>query len=95
MATSERWVRSTVISVLCFGFTGLVIRNVFGNNEAVVELARKTGCEGVVIDACRVSAVYRGPLAQQFSLSVGKGNKQVECVREHWLIGDYKCEVNR
>jgi hypothetical protein len=95
VASSEKWVRSTLISVLCFSFTGLVLRNVLSDNEAVAELARKTGCEGVVLDACRVNSVHRGPFAQQFSLTVGKGSKQVECMRERWLMGDYKCEVNR
>jgi hypothetical protein len=94
VASSERWVRSTVVAALSFAFTGLVLRNVLSDNEAVVEQARQMACEKVVLDTCRVSRVDRGPFAQRISLSVGKRSAQVECTREYWLVGEYKCAVN-
>ncbi|MFO0659436.1 MAG: hypothetical protein U0165_06355 [Polyangiaceae bacterium] len=95
MSSSERWIKPAVLSLLSFTFAGLVFRNVFSDNDAVLELAKKKACEGVVLDACIQREVSRGPFGQHVRFTAGKSTKEIECSRAYWLIGEYQCEMSK
>ena len=90
-----------VILALCVGATTLGLRNTYGDNSESLASAQKAACgtEGCSYTLLRES---RSAFGHQYSLQTqlvqkGKaaagGTAEVECKREFYLIGEWRCAL--
>lgn len=88
--------RSTVrilFSALLLVLSVLGFINVFGDNAAVVVMAREAACGGTDCQVQRTEA-SRNPLWQSFDFELGgkhAGSVSVECHRDFYFAGAYHC----
>ena len=88
-------ITSLVVLALCVVLTVATIANVFGDNQAVIDMAEKVACEGV--SNCKYArtsmSMTRTPLGQTFGFISGGSNYEVTCRREFIVFGDYSCKA--
>ena len=87
--------------VLCLGATALGLNNTYGDNGDVRVLAEQTACGRAHCGVKKLSE-GRSPFKQSFGFQTalverGKSTQSasvdVECRREYWLVGEYRCEI--
>jgi hypothetical protein len=89
MSLSLRRVGSHGVSLLAIAVSALAGYNVFADNTAVKEEAKRAAsCE-----ACDVVAEDRNPLRQELTVSKKGHPTLVRCARSLWLVGPYSCLV--
>ena len=98
---SARSIIRPLFAVLCLAGTALGLNNTYGDNSEVKTLAEKAACGSA---SCSVKMLHesRSALKQSFGyqtalLEKGKRDRgasvDVECVREYFLLGEYRCAV--
>lgn len=98
---STRSIIRPLFAVLCLAGTGLGLNNTYGDNGDVKALAEKAACGS---RACSVKMLHenRSALKQSFGYQTalverGKSGRgasvDVECARDYFLIGEYRCAV--
>ena len=93
MSDGRRIIRP-IISVALIAVTALGLLNVFEDNTAVINQAQTTACGGSTC-AVKMTRMARNPLFQNFTFQTSVKNQttvDVECRRELYLVGAYKCE---
>lgn len=65
--------------------------NVFADNAAVRELAKRTACDGTSCDA-QMTREGKTPIGQSFTFQRPSGSVDISCRRAFYLLGEYACE---
>lgn len=90
-----------LFAIVCLGGTALGLNNTYGDNSELKLLAEKVACGST---SCSVKTLHesRSPLKQAFGYQTalvehGKSGRSatvdVECTREYFLLGEYRCAV--
>jgi hypothetical protein len=98
---SARSIIRPLFAALCLAGTALGLNNTYGDNGDVKALAEKVACGAA---ACSVKMLHesRSALKQSFGYQTalvekGKSGRSasvdVECTREYFLLGEYRCAV--
>jgi hypothetical protein len=98
---SARSIIRPLFAILCLVGTALGLNNTYGDNGEVKSLAEKAACGSA---ACSVKMLHesRSALKQSFGYQTalvekGKSDRNasvdVECAREYFLLGEYRCAV--
>ncbi|MGC4066034.1 MAG: hypothetical protein QM784_15565 [Polyangiaceae bacterium] len=96
MAKSTRILRP-LLSVVLIGASVLGLINVYGDNSEVLVQAKRVACGGKECGT-QLTQLERSPIAQTFHL-VAQEDKNahknvthvVECKREQFLVGEWRC----
>lgn len=84
-----------IVPAICIAITAAGLNNVYGDASEVERLAEQTACGK---EHCAVTKLEasRNPISARYryQTSVEKQTTAtVECTREYWLIGEYRCEL--
>ncbi len=82
---------STIFALVCIAVTGAGVYNVYGDNGAAVELAKKAACADAKECSPAETSEERTPFGQTFTMNVPKGSVVVTCHRAAYLVGSYAC----
>ena len=98
---SARAIVRSLFAIVCLAGTALGLNNTYGDNSEVKAIAEKVACGSA---ACSVKMLHesRSALKQSFGYQTalvekGKSGRgasvDVECTREYFLLGEYRCAV--
>jgi hypothetical protein len=86
---------SIIVFALCVVITLATVVNVFGDNQDVIDKAKKAVCWNV--DGCKyaMTSMVRTPLGQSFTYEAAGKSVEVTCRRSAIIFGEYTCEAGK
>lgn len=85
-----------LLSLFFIGVSVMCVYNVFGVGGEVEAMAKETACQGQPLPCnAQYTRAARTPWAHTFKMytSPTSGEKDIECMRQYVLLGDYSCKV--
>lgn len=85
-----------LVSLFFVAVSVMSVYNVFGVGGEVEAMAKETACQGQTPPCtAQYTRAERRPWAHSFRMytSAKSGEKDIECMRQYILIGDYSCKV--
>lgn len=86
---------SIIVLALCVLITVASAVNVFGDNQDVIDKAKKAVCWNE--DECKyaMTSMVRTPFGQSFTFEAGGKSVDVSCRRAAIIFGEYSCEAGK
>ena len=89
----KRKISSIILLALCIAFTVATVVNVFGDNQDVLAMAKKTACGDTKDCKYAESSMMRTPIGQTFTFRGGGNTVEITCRRAYIMFGEYACKA--